>query len=328
MKIYTLVANENSLVLRDGFPLAERFRKDKETGEKKFYPVGTYNTSKSRTQYFFLGKSFHELITENNLERIDHLIFREHNNIPGLKIAFPNKRDTNAFLVFDGYRRDQVTFVDSKEPSMLQCPYCHRSSSHYEWNTDTTDRMVCRFCKAGGVVAGNEDQAAELAEEYHLENTIKVKGLVDKFFHIDYGNIKIYQAAKDLQVEDFLDTFAVMIPDGNTVRFLLTRMDKHPMANDATIERQYYVEFTHRFNSKPSITITLMNERGMTIDQYYDLEQEAIDAEDMLKHSISAGSDTIFFFPDKETDPEASPFSSLKDVVSDENNEEAEDDAE
>ena len=328
MKIYTLVANENSLVLRDGFPLAERFRKDKETGEKKFYPVGTYNLNKSRTQYFFLGKSFHELITEQKLERIDHLIFREHNNIPGLKIAFPNKRDTNAFLVFDGYRRDQVTFVDSKEPSNLQCPYCHRPSAHYELDFNTTDKFVCKYCKAGGIVAKTEDEATELAEEYHLESSIKIKGLVDKFFHIDYGNLKIYQPATDLQVEDFLDTFSVTIPDGQTVRFLLTRNDKHPISDDATIERQYYVEFTHRFNSKPTINISLMNERGMTLEQYYDLEQEAIDAEDMLKHSISKGSDTIFFFPDKETDPEPSPFSSLKGVVSDENNEETEEDAE
>ena len=321
MKIYTLVANENSLVLRDGFPLAERFRKDKETGEKKFYPVGTYNLNKSRTQYFFLGKSFHELITEQKLERIDHLIFREHNNIPGLKIAFPNKRDTNAFLVFDGYRRDQVTFVDSKEPSLLQCPYCHRPNAHYQLNPNT-NKIVCKFCGANGTIAESEEEAVGLAEEFHLASTIKIKGLIDKFFHLDYGDIKIYQAAKDLQVEDFLDTFAVTIPDGGTIRFLLTRRDKHPMADDATIERQYFVEFTHRFNSKPSINISLMSERGMTIDQYYDLEQESIDSEEMLKHSISEGSDTIFFFPDKEADPDASPFSSLKDIVDEETSEE------
>ena len=324
MKIYTIVANENSMIVRDGFPIAERFRKDKETGEKKFYPVGTYNLDKSRTQYFFLGKSFHELISENNLKRIDYMVFREHNNIPGLKIAFPNKKETSAFLVFDGYRRDQVTFVDSKESTTLACPYCHRPSAKYEYNA-STNKIHCSYCKAAGVIARNEEQAVEMAEEFHLESSIKIKGLIDKFFHIDYGSISIFKPDQSIQVEEFLDTFAVVIPDGATIRFLLTRMDKHPAAEDAEIERQYFVEFTHRFDNKPAINITLMHERGMTLEQYQDLEKAAIDAEDMLKHSISEGTDTIFFFPDKEVDSDSSPFQSLRDVQFTEHDDDAED---
>lgn len=306
MKIYNLVANENSLVLRDGFPITERYRKNKETGEKKFYPVGTYNLDKARSQYFFLGKSFHDLIKENNLDRIDYMIFREHNNIPGLKIAFPNKKDTSAFLVFDGYTRKQVTFVNDKEPSTLQCPYCNRPSANYEKGAD--DRYHCSYCKATGTVSEDEDQAAELAEEYHLDSSIKIQGLVNKFFHIDYGNVKIFQADTSVEVEAFLDTFAVTIPDGTTIRFLLDRVENG-------VATQYLVEFTHKFDNKPIINISCLNEKGFTMDQYYDLEQEAIDSENMLKHSISKGVDTIFFFPNKDLDPEPSPFSCLKDMV-------------
>lgn len=321
MKIFVMVSNQSSLIINDGFSVAQRFHKDKESGEKKFYPVGTYNAEKARSQYFFLNKSLQEQIIENDMQRIDNVIFKEHNNIAGLKIAFPAPKDTSAYLVFDGYKKENITFIANRDFAEAPCPYNSKVSKQYNLSSSDTDTSFhCKYCGESGPVAITEEDALQFAEEMDLDKSIKTKKLVNKFFHIYHGDIRIYAEA-DIKVDSFLDTFAVEIKDNETIQFLLLKKTKDEETG-SEYERQYLVEFTYHVNQKPNVAITLLENRGFTRAQYTETINEAKNFENSLKYATAPAeteTQSVFYFPDKSDGDDMSPFEGLRDMIKEDN---------
>lgn len=312
MKTFVLSNNANAMIIKEGLPIGERYRKDKETGEKKYYPVGCLNPDKARSSYFFLSKSFHELIEEKHLKVLDNLTFKQHTNLPSLLIAFPTTQDTECFLVFDGYRRDQIIFVDeSIDPKDQPCPWKCKPSLHY--TTDTNGEHHCAYCQSKGTVPTEQPEAVEAADNALVEKSIKASNLVNKFYHEEDGTVWVYTEDQKVKVQDFLESFAVTIEDGTTLCFLLTRKDT---VNGKEVERQYYVRFTYNIDLAPIVTISPVKERGMTEDQYYKMRSAALEYENMLMHLQPNGdsSSYSFYFPGTEEDD--SPFSELKNLKS------------
>lgn len=314
MKTFVLSNNKTSMVIKEGLPLSERYRKNKETGEKKFYPVGCLSTARASQNYFFLSKSFHELIEEKKLTSIDNMIFKQHNNIPSLLIAFPAPQDTSAFLIFDGYRRDQILFIDeAADEEESPCPYGYRPSMHYI--VGANGEAHCSYCHEHGTIPTDQATATQVADAASVDKEIKSTNLVNKFFHDDQDTVYIYKENESIKVKPFLDGFGIHIEDGETVCFLLTKKDN---INGKEVERQYYVRFTYNADSVPSVSLELMHKRGMTKDQYFKIRNAAIEYENMLKHSQPiSGNGYNFFFPDDEA--ESSPFEKLKDIIKDDN---------
>lgn len=317
MKIFTMSSDQSAIIINDGFAISQRFNKEKSSddGNRKTYPVGTYNLDKAKTQYFFLSKSFQEQIIEDDLQRLDYLIFKPHTNIPNLLIAFPNHKDTSAMLVFDGYKKNDITFINSNNYEEAPCPYDGKVSKAYSCDAEYDDVFHCVFCKERGEVVYTENDAVELAHEMGLDPNIKSKKLVNKFFHLNHGVVRIYEASTTCKVENFLDTFSVVIPDGGSVQFLLNRREKNAETGYES-QKQYLVEFTHMINQNPSISMILMNERGFTREQYDAIVTSANNFQENLKSNIQhtpKPKQTVFYFPDK-TDDE-SPFASLKDML-------------
>lgn len=314
MKIFTMVSDQSKLIVNDGFPVAQRFHKNKETGEKKFYPVGTYNVEKARSQFFFLNKSLQDEIVENDLRRIDNIIFKEHNNVSGLKIAFPAPKDSSAYLVFDGYKRENITFIADRVFREVPCPCNTKVIKSYTTvsSTENDTEYYCKYCGTRGNVAFTEEDASQLSTEIVLDKGIKAKKLVNKFFHLYNGDIHIYKEA-DYQVETFLDTFAVVINNDETIQFLLTNKDGSKIV-------QYLVEFTYHAGQTPNVAISLLENRGYTASQYNELVNNVKNFENSLRHSApeETESQNVFYFPDKTEDYE-SPFESLRGIVGEDN---------
>ena len=317
MKIFVMVSDQSSLIINDGFPVAQRFHKDKETGDKKFYPVGTYNADKARSQYFFLNKALQDHINEEDLHRIDNLTFKEHNNIPGLQIAFPSRKDSTALLVFDGYRRDDIIFIEDRDFAEASCPFNSKVLRSYRTKADDDSAYYCPYCGERGEVAFTEDDVVQLSNEMGLEGNIKPKKLLNKFFHMFHGDVRIYKEASNLTIENFLDTFAVKIEDGQTIQFLMNKKSKDPETGFVT-DKQYLIEFTYIVDQKPNVTISLLEERGFTQSQYDNIMQKSDNYMDALRQSTvqkEVNTQSVFYFPDKADEYESSPFAGLKDMV-------------
>lgn len=317
MKIFVMVSDQSSLIINDGFPVAQRFHKDKETGDKKFYPVGTYNVDKARSQYFFLNKALQDRINEEDLHRIDNLTFKEHNNIPGLQIAFPSRKESKALLVFDGYRRDDIIFIEDRDFIESPCPYNSKVSRSYHCRSEADSAFHCAFCDERGEVARTEEDVIQISKEMGLEGNIKPKKLINKFFHLFHGDVRIYKEATSITVEEFLDTFAVTVEDGQTVQFLMNKKTKDPETG-LDVEKQYLIEFTYNVDQKPNVTISLLEERGFTKAQYDNIVQKAENFMNALKQTPEqkeVNTQSIFYFPDKADEYESSPFAGLKDMV-------------
>lgn len=315
MKIFVMVSDQSSLIINDGFPVAQRFHKDKETGDKKFYPVGTYNVDKARSQYFFLNKSLQDRINEEDLQRIDNLTFKEHNNIPGLKIAFPSRKESKALLVFDGYRRDDIIFIEDRDFTEAPCPYNSKVSRFYYSESDST--YHCSFCNERGEVARTEEDVNQISEEMGLEGNIKPKKLINKFFHMFHGDVRIYNESTSVKPENFLDTFAVTIEDGQTIQFLMNKKIKDSETG-FEVNKQYLIDFTYNVDQKPTVAISLLEERGFTQAQYDTIRQKAESYMSSLKpndESNEHNTQSVFYFPDKADEYESSPFAGLKDMV-------------
>lgn len=290
MKIYIMKANDESLIINEGFELATRFRKNKETGEKTYFPVGTYDASKSRFQYFFLNKSLHEKIENEHLERIDYVVFKPHNNIPNLQIAFPNHKDTSAMLVFDGYYKSQVSFIQtSTEIKEAECPYNGKPSLHFKENNN---HYICTYCRKPGFIVQDEEEAEKALIEYGIDPNINPKTLLGKFIHSEKGTVHIFDNDSGVETFNFLDTFAIKIENGSTVRMLLTKSKNG-------IDKQFYIEFTHVMNEPPKIEVKLLDVKAYNQEQYQKQVGAARNYEDNLKSDTNINGSLVYRFPDK-----------------------------
>jgi len=150
-----------------------------------------------------------------------------------------------------------------------------------------------------------------------LEGNIKPKKLINKFFHMFHGDVRIYKEATSVKVEEFLDTFAVTVEDGQTVQFLMNKKTKDPDTG-SEMDKQYLIEFTYNVDQKPNVTISLLEERGFTKAQYDNIAQKAENFMNALKQTPEqkeVNTQSVFYFPDKADEYESSPFASLKDMV-------------
>lgn len=313
-------SESNELLLTEGLVISERYRKNKETGEKKFYPIGSYSIDKARSQYFFLAKSLQEMVVDEHLSKIDKIIFKPHNNVPELLIAFPDRKDTTGYLIFAGYKKSDITFINNDGMTDSPCPYSSIPSKNYHLNMMVEDDLnfYCEYCNTPGVVPKSEEEAAELAVKAGIDSHIKSSSLVGKFIHSHQGIVHIINKS-DIEVEDFLDVFAVKIPDGGSVRFLMT---KTFTIQEVKQPAQFLVEFTHHFDSKPNVKISKINERRFTTSQYSELVNKAKEYNNYLAHMGPNESTMTFSFPDIYDEKDSSPFSVLKNVVKQEEVEE------
>lgn len=313
MKIYTMSSESNELLFSEGLVISERYRKNKETGEKKFYPIGTYSIDKARSQYFFLSKSLQEMVIDDHLNKIDNIVFKQHNNVPELLIAFPDRKDTVGFLIFTGYKKDDIMIIDDEEVEERVCPYCNIPSKHYHLNmyNESDLNYYCDYCNAIGEVPKTEDEAMSYAAKAGIDKQIKASTLVGKFIHTTQNAVHIGHKA-NVELENFLDVFAVKIPNGSTIRFLL---NKTFMVQDTPQAAQYLVEFTYNFNSKPKVKITKVPQPRFTVKQYALLLNKANEYKDYLIHIGPNESTLAFSFPDTYDEKEAGPFSVLEGIV-------------
>lgn len=297
MKIYTLTNTDEQLVVDKGFKIAQRFRKNKETGEKSFFPVGIYDEAKAHTQYFFLNKSLHEKIKNEHLDRIDYVVFKPHNNIPNYLIAFPNRKDTSALLLFDGFSKDSITFI-GKQTGKEVCPYQTIPSKDFKLVKDT---YVCPYCGKKGFVIENEEQANQVLSEGKINPNIPVKSLIGTFIHEEEGTVNIFEKA-DIAFNKFLDAHSINLENETTVQFLYNK------SNDI----QYFISFTHDIEKDYSLDVTFPIAKGYTSEQYLRQLKRAHGYEKRLIESEENGP-MVYKFPpsDYSSDESDSPFSDL-----------------
>lgn len=293
MKIYIMTNTEEQLVIDKGFKIAERFRKNRETGEKNYFPVGIYDEAKAHIQYFFLNKSLHEKIKTEHLDRIDHVIFKPHNNIPNYFIAFPNRKDTSAMLLFNGFSKDSITFIDNLT-GKEKCPYQSIPSKEYRFDEEA-NCYVCPYCGSKGHLIQEGEET-----EFNFNPNIPPQSLIGTFVHEEEGTVNIYKKS-ETTFSKFLDANVVNLEDNSTISFLYNK----------DYETQYIIIFKYSSEEDYTLDVTCPSVKGYTAEQFVRQVNKANNYEKRLIESQDNGP-TVYKFPSNHTtDNFEGPFAEL-----------------